>query len=204
MTILKKREDITFDRLIILFIWQVIFQWLFPIVSSFLLIIFLYYPEFYIEVISYTLWYIRYISGQIFKESLPVCHLNAGGGPMNAGVGQLTQAQLRIQLTSMLPVIRDNLNLDMNNRHRGNIVDLFTATQIRAFMQETEGIRDIRTNNRMFVAMRDLNANELQASNTQGINNPNAIFIYHRGNYRPMHAYNTHYLNTVLNAIDGG
>jgi hypothetical protein len=115
--------------------------------------------------------------------------------------GRLSEAQARFEVYHLRFTISDLIKLEKNNRYRGNLVDLMTNQQIRGFMQYTEDIRDNQTNNRIFVAMKDLNANDLQAANTQGINNSNAIFIFHKGNYRPLHAYNSLYLNRVLSSI---
>lgn len=115
--------------------------------------------------------------------------------------GQLAEARLRIHIRDIRTILLNNLGIEMDNRHRGNLVELFNGNQARVFMHQTAGIRDNLTGNRIFVAMRDMNANELQTANTQGINNPDAIFIYHRANYRPCHAFNTSYLNKAIRAI---
>lgn len=195
-----KEKEISSKRLFILFIAQIVFHLIFPIVCPLLLIISSYYPEFIEDIIYYIVKIIKEILNRIGRYLIDlgvisIVHMDDDGRLAAA------QEQLRINIRIIRTIFDNNLNIDMDNRHRGNLVELLDANQTLIFMRQTAGIRYNLTGNRIFVAMRDMNANELQTANTEGINNPDAIFIFHRANYRPCHAFNTSYLKKAIRAI---
>ena len=46
-----------------------------------------------------------------------------------------------------------------------------------------------------------MTAEQIERTNTEGIRDLDAIFILHRANYRPFHAYNSTYINKAIDSL---
>lgn len=193
LIVLLKKGNISFNTLSILFCVQVFFRWVFPIVSPLLFLISTYYPEFINKVISYILFYINVILSWL-GGFIPVCYMDDGSRSPSPSPFEGEELDFHLNnIEGKLASLNDRV---ANARPRGNIVDLLTGEEARAFLQ----ISSVRANGSRpeFIAMRDMTENELQIANTKNTMDPNAIFIYYRNNYRPCHSYNSTYLGKAL------
>ena len=196
--VLLKRGEITFDRLCILFVAQVTFHLVFPIVCPLLLYISSYYPEFINNVISYILSRI----GGFIRGFIPIIYMDDGNGRSPSPFQGREVIIVDVTNTnSILRKLGEVKDMHKSIRPRGNLLSLFSSDEANVFLQVTSGIR---VNDKpMFVSMRNMSPADLQAAYTGETADPNSIFIFYRGNYRPCHSDNTNYINKAIFAMHG-